>query len=93
MPSDEGNENGEKTTMCLTSKKSNFARVAQFVCTFLCRYFARLHRETSRNFLVTGVIEKISHVFMFIFFSVSLIFTLMAASISYFLTAATQFSC
>ena len=49
-------------------QKSNFARVAQFVCTFLCRYFARLHRETSRNFLVTGVIEKISHVFLFNFF-------------------------
>ena len=34
-------------------QKSNFARAAHFFCTFLCRCFARLQRETSRNFLVT----------------------------------------
>ena len=71
MPSGEDNENGEKTTICLIRKKSNFARAAQFVCTSPCGYFARLHRETCRNFLVTGAIEKISHVFLFIMFFTS----------------------
>ena len=51
MLSGEGNEEGEKTTIGLISKKSNFARAAHFFCTFLCRCFARLQRETSRNFL------------------------------------------
>ena len=32
-------------------QKSNFARAAHFFCTFLCRCFARLQCETSRNFL------------------------------------------
>ena len=53
-------------------------------CTFLCRYFARLLRETSRNFLVT----------LFIFFTAAHFhLTLVAASISHFVTAATKFSC
>ena len=34
-------------------QKSNFASAAHFFCTFLCRCFAQLQRETSRNFLVT----------------------------------------
>ena len=42
--------NVDKTTKGLISK-SNFARAAHFFCTFLCRCFARLQRETSRNFL------------------------------------------
>ena len=33
------------------SKKSNFARAVHFFRTFLCRCFARLQRETSRNIL------------------------------------------
>ena len=56
--------------------KRNFSRAAYFFCTFLCRCFARLPRETSRNFL----------------FSLPLIFTLMSASISYFPTGATNFN-
>ena len=52
MLSGEGNA-GEwrKTTVGLISKKSNFARGAHFFCTFLCRCFARVQREISRNFL------------------------------------------
>ena len=45
-------------------------------CTFLCRCFARLQRETSRNFLVTRFMEEMSYVFSFTFFSLPLIFTL-----------------
>ena len=64
-----------KTTIGLISK-SNFARAAHFFCTFLCRCFARLQRETSRNFLVTRFMEEMSYVFSFTFFSRPLIFTL-----------------
>ena len=41
------------TTVGLTSKKRNLTRAAHFFCTFLCRFSARLERETTRNFLVT----------------------------------------
>ena len=72
MLSGEGNENG---------KKNNFAPAAHFFCTLLCRCFARLLRETSRNFLVTRFMEGMSDVFLFTLFSLSLIFTLVTASI------------
>ena len=49
-------------------QKSNFARAAHFFCTFLCRCFARLQRETSRNVLVTRFMEEMSYVFPFTFF-------------------------
>ena len=81
MLSGEGNENGEKTT-----KKKLLDVQHTFFCTFLCRCFTRLQRETSRNFLVTRFIEEISYLFLFtLFFSLPLIFTLVAASISHFL--------
>ena len=57
-------------------QKNNFARAAHFFCTFLCHCFARLQRETSRNFLVTRFMEEVSYVFSFPFFSLPLIFTL-----------------
>ena len=77
MLSGEGNA-GEwwKTTIGLISKKSNFARAVHFFRTFLCRCFARLQRETSRNILVTRFMEEMSYVFSFTFFSLPLIFTL-----------------
>ena len=49
-------------------QKSNFPRAALFFCTFLCRCFVRLQRETSRNFLVTRFMEEMSYVFSFTFF-------------------------
>ena len=73
-------------------QKKNFARAAHFFCTFLCRCFARLQRETSRNFLVTRFMQEMSYLFLFSFFH-SLIFTLVVARISHFLTAAKKFSC
>ena len=39
-------------------KKTIFARAAHFFCTFLCHCFARRQRETSRNFLVTRLMEE-----------------------------------
>ena len=76
MLSGEGNA-GEwwKTTIGVISKKTNFARAAHFFCTFLCRCFARLQRETSRNFLVTRFMEEMSYVFSFTFFSLPVFFT------------------
>ena len=64
----EGNENGEKTTICLISKKSNFSRAAHNFCTFLCRCFARLQRETSRNSLAIRFMEEMQYVFLLTFF-------------------------
>ena len=70
-------QNNKKMVLDLKSKKKkkkkkNFAPAAHFLCTFLCRCFARLQRETSRNVLVTRFMEEIS----FTFFSLPLIFTL-----------------
>ena len=45
-------------------------------CTFVCRCFTRLQRETSRNFLVKRCMEEMSYVFSFTFFSLPLTFTL-----------------
>ena len=90
MLSAEGIENGQKTT---TGLISNLARAAHFFCIFLCRCFARLQRKTPRNFLVTRFMDEMSQVFLLPFFSLPLTFTLVAASISHFLTAATKFSC
>ena len=69
MLSGEGNAGEQgKTAIGLVSKKSNFALAAHFFCTFICLCFARLQRETSRNFLVTRFMEEMSYVLSFTFF-------------------------
>ena len=55
--------------------KKQLCTCSTLFCTFLCRCFARLQRETSRKFLVTRFMEEMSYVF-FHFFSPPLIFTL-----------------
>ena len=96
MLSGEGNaaERWKTTIGLIAKKKNNFVGAAHFFCTFLCRCFGRLHRETSRNFLVTSFKGEILYTC-----SCSLFFTaahfhlaLVAASISHFVTAATKFS-
>ena len=84
-----------KTTIGLISKTSTFARAAHFFCTFLCHSFGRLQRETSRNFLVARFMEEMSYVFSFTFFFIATHYHLafVAATFSYFVTAATKFSC
>ena len=84
MLSGEGKENDEKT-IGLIGKKATL-HVQHTFCTFLCLCFARLQRETSRNFPVTRFMEEMP-------LTLPLIFTLVAASISHFPTAATKFSC
>ena len=66
MLSGEGNENGEKTTIGLISKKATL-HVQRTFLYISCRCFARLQRETSRNFLVTSFMEEISYLFLFLF--------------------------
>ena len=69
MLSGEGNENREKTTIyrCrVISKKATLD--AQHTFFNLCHCFVRLQRETSRNFLVTCFMEKMSYMFLFSFF-------------------------
>ena len=52
MLSGEGNENGEKTTICLIGKKATLHEQHTFFVHFSCRFFARLQRETFRNSLL-----------------------------------------
>ena len=84
MLSREGKENDEKTTIGLISKKL-LCTCSTLFCTFLCLCFARLQRETFINFPVTRFMEEMPLI-------LPLIFTLVAASISHFPTAATKFS-
>ena len=74
MLSCEGNENGKKkkkttttTTIGLINKKATLHVQHTFFCTFLCRCFARLLGETSRNFLVTRFVEGMSCSFSLFF--------------------------
>ena len=57
-----------KTTIGLISKRATLHVQHTIFCTFLCRCFPRLQRETSRNFLVTRFLQGMSHVLSFIFF-------------------------
>ena len=70
MLSGEGKEDGEKTTIGLISKRSNFARAAYFFCTFLAvvlhDYNIKL-LETSWLPLVTCFMEEMQYVFLFTF--------------------------
>ena len=89
-----GNENGEKTTIGLISKKASL----QVQHTFFVHFFALplFCATTKWNFQKSPsytFMEELLYVFLFTFFSTALIFTLVAASISHFLTAATKFSC
>ena len=77
MLSGEGN-GGERwnRTIGLISKKE-LCTCSTIFCTFLCRCFARLQRETSRNFSdVTHCLKEMSFVCSFTFFPLPLIFTL-----------------
>ena len=75
----EGNENGENTIIGLISKKSNFTRAAHFFC-----------NVKLPGYTFYGGIKCCTCSFSFFVFTVAL-FTLVAASISHFLTAATKF--
>ena len=77
MLSGEGNGGEQwKTTIGLISKKATLHVQHTFFYVFLCLCFARPQRETSRNFLATRFMKEMSHVFLFTFFSLPLIFFL-----------------
>ena len=48
-------------TFFLIRKKKQFCTI---FCTFLCRCFARLQRQTSRNFLAARFMEEMSYVLL-----------------------------
>ena len=68
--------------MVKNNNRSNKQKKQLCTCSTLFLYislplFARLHsRQTSRNFLVTRLMEEMSYVFSFTFFSLPFIFTL-----------------
>ena len=65
-----------KTTIGLISKKGTLHLQHTFFCTFLCLCFARLQRETSRNFLVTRFMDWNVVRFLVHFFFTAAHFTL-----------------
>ena len=72
--------------------KKNLCKCSTLFCTFIWRYFARQQRETSQLHILHRKCRMCSPkllllVSLFAFFSLPLIFTLLAASISHFLTA------
>ena len=60
---------------------------SRLFCTFLCRCFALLQRETSRNFLVKHFMEEMLYVYFFAATHFNL------GGISHFPTAAIKFLC
>ena len=95
MLSHEGNRNGEKTIGLVNYQKNNYAGAITYFCTFLCCCCAQQQYEASRKFLhvVAHFREDMPYMLLFTFFSLLLIFTLVATGISHFLTTATKFSC
>ena len=85
------NENGKKSKGLIQQKKTTL----HLQHTIFVHFFLPLFCTTrGRNFLVyTRFIEETSYVFLFIFFSLALIFTLEAASMCHFLSASIKFSC
>ena len=78
MLSGKGNENSDKTIIGLIIKKVTLHVQHTFFVHFFAVVFARLQRETSRNFLVTRFMEEMSCVTLFLFnffFPLPLVFT------------------
>ena len=95
MLSGEGNENGDKTTIGLISKKATLHVQHTFFCTFLCPvvlhdYNVKLP-ETSWLHVLWRKCRTCSRSLFFTAAHFHL--ALVAASISHFVTAATKFSC
>ena len=102
MLSGEGNENGEKTTIGLISKKATL----HVQHTFFVHFFAVVLHDYNVKWKFQNIPSytfygwNVVHVVVFFvfclfafFFSLPLIFTLVAASISDFLIATSKFSC
>ena len=81
MPNVEGNEIGKKKTIGLIVAKKNYTNKQLCTCsTLFCTFLPLFCTTTTGNFLGRCFMEKMGHVFLFVFFFVpSLIFTLVAA--------------
>ena len=86
MLNDDGSENGENKSMGLISNKNNFARAAYFFVHFFC---TTTTWNSTWNAFYRGIVCVPGRPFL----SLPLIFILVAASISHFLTAAIKLSC
>ena len=73
----------------ISKKKTNFISAALF----FVHFFAVVLHDYHVKLPVTRFMEEMLYVFRFTFFLPPLIFTLVAASISHFLTAAIKVSC
>ena len=91
MLSGEGKENGEKTTIGLISKKSNFARPAHFFVHFFAVVLHDYNVKLPETFLWRKC--RTCSRSLFFFTAAHFLLALVAASISHFVTAATKFSC
>ena len=70
----DGNENGQNKIRRSTQEKNNFegcSTISFFVHFFVVACFARLQRETSRNLIVTRLMDQMSYVFLCTFFTVT----------------------
>ena len=90
MLSAEGNENRQKTT---TGLISNLARAAHFFVHFFAVVLHDYNVKLSEFSQLHVLWRKCRRCSCYLFFSLPLTFTLVAASIPHFLTAATKFSC
>ena len=84
--------------MRMAKKSKGLIQQKKQLCTcstlFLYIFLPLFCTTRERNFLVyTRFIEETSYVFLFIFFSLALIFTLEAASMCHFLSASIKVSC
>ena len=85
------NENGDKTTICLISKKATFTRAVNFFVYFIAVDLHDYNMKLPETSWLHVLCRKRRTCSCFPFFWLSLIFTLVAASISLFLTTATKF--
>ena len=94
MISGEGNENSQNKSVGLISKKKkkNFAREAHFFIHFFVVVLHDHNVKLGQKLPSYKFMGDMLYVFLFPFFRCNSIFTLLAASISHFFTAAITFS-
>ena len=87
------NKDSKKKINRSDQKKKQLCTCSTLFCTFLCCCFARLQHRTSWLHILQRKCCMFVCGRVHFFFSLPLIFTLVAASISHFLTPAIKFSC
>ena len=90
MLSGEGNENGEKTTIGLISKKTTLHLQHTFFVHFFAVVLHDYNIKCPETSWLQCFVEEMLYMFFFTFFSLPLIFSWLAASICHFLPTATN---